>query len=514
MNRSRTTNSILNIFVGIGGYAVNTILGLVCRMVFTRTLAADYLGVNGLFTNILTMLSLAELGIGSAIVYALYKPLAENDRNKVASLVSFYGKCYRIIGCVVAISGLVLIPFLDFLIHEPPAIKENLYILYLLYLFNTASTYFFSYRASLLTAAQQNYLVTGLNYVITIAQSAIQMVLLVVTRNYMAYLLVQTLGTFIYNVIISNIAKKKYPYITNNDIKPLEKSEKMGLIRNVKALVVIKLSGMLVNNTDNMIITYFKGLITVGYASNYTLISGTINSLLNQIFMGINASVGNYNALESGEQKKSLFDSINLANFWLFGWAAIGICVVSSDIVGLMFGSKYVMSWDIPFILALNFYVLGMQSAVWTYKNTLGLFRPGRYLLLFTAALNLTFSIWLGNMWGLFGIYLATVIARLLTNVWYDPYAVFKYGFRMTVWSYYQKYILYFVTLFAVGGLCYWICAQFYFTAIITLVLKILTCTVIPNLCFYLLFRNRSEFQYLRNKVLSILGKFIHQSAS
>lgn len=141
MKRTRTANSALNIAVGIGGYVVNTVLGLICRMVFTRTLSADYLGVNGLFSNILAMLSLAELGVGSAIVYALYKPLATDEQGKIASLVRFYGKCYRIIGCVVGVVGIMLIPFFKLIIREQPNIHESIYFLYLLFLFNTASTY-------------------------------------------------------------------------------------------------------------------------------------------------------------------------------------------------------------------------------------------------------------------------------------------------------------------------------------------------------------------------------------
>lgn len=507
MERSRTGNSILNIFVGIGGYVINTILGLVCRMVFTRTLAVDYLGINGLFTNILTMLSLAELGIGSAIVYALYKPLATDDKEKIASLVHFYGKCYRIIGCVVGVAGLALLPFLKFLIREQPNIHESLYVIYLLYLFNTASTYFFSYRASLLTAAQKNYLVSGLNYVFTIIQSIVQMVLLVTTHNYMTYLLTQTISVFAYNFLISYIAKKRYPYIVNKDIKPLDKAEKASLAKNIKALVIIKLSGMLVNNTDNMIITYFNGLITVGYASNYTLLSTTLNSLLTQIFTGANASIGNYNALENKEKKKGLFDCLNLANFWLFGWAAVGIFVVSSDIIGVFFGNQYIMDISIPFIIALNFYIVGMQNAVWTFKNTLGLFRPGRYLLLLTAAINLVCSIWLGNIWGLFGIYLATAISRILTNVWYEPYAIFKYGFKMQVRSYYIKYFMFFLVLFLTGGICYILCENIHFSPLLNVIIKMLICTIIPNVFFYLFFGRSSEFRHLFEIVKGIITK-------
>lgn len=506
-NKSRTTYSFLNIFTGVGGYIINTVLGLVCRMVFTRTLATDYLGINGLFSNILTMLSLAELGIGPAIVFALYKPLAINDEEKIATLVNFYGKCYRIIGCVVAIFGLAVMPFLNLIIKDAPDISENLYVIYSLYLFNTASTYFFSYRSSLLSAAQKNYLVVGLNYVITIIQSIIQMGILFLTHNYILYLIIQAIGTLIYNVTISSIAKKRYSFIVKKDIKPLEKEEKASLFKNIKSLVIIKLSGMLVNNTDNIIITYFSGLATVGLSSNYILLSSTINSLLNQIFNGINASVGNHNAVEAKEKRKFLFDAINFANFWFFGWAAIGIFVVSTDIVSVLFGSNYILTNDIPFVLALNFYIVGMQNAVWTYKNTLGLFKYGRYLLFFTAAINLVLSILLGQKYGLFGIYLATSISKLLTNTWYDPYAVFKYGLMSKPINYFKKYILYLVILFATGALCYYVCSLYSFTPIINAILKFITCCIIPNTIFALCFFKTKEFKYLLNILETLLKK-------
>lgn len=509
--KTRTQYSILNIVTGLGGYVINTIIGLVCRMVFTRTLTADYLGVNGLFTNILSMLSLAELGIGSAIVYALYKPLATNDNEKVASLVKFYGKCYQIIGIVVAVVGVLLMPFLNLLITEQPAIKESLYLIYGIYLFNTASTYFFSYRSSLLIAAQQNYIVTGVNYLITVGQSILQMIWLITTHNYIGYLLIQSICTLIYNIIVSYIAKRRFPFIVAKNIKPLDKSEKRGLVKNVQALVIWKISGLLVNSTDNIIITYFNGLAAVGLSSNYTLLSTTINSLLNQLFNGITASVGNLNAIESKEKKMSMFYSINLANFWMFGWASIGIFVVSTDIVHLLFGESYVLPISIPFVIALNFYMVGMQSAVWTFKNTLGLFRPGRYLLIVTALINLVCSIWLGNKWGLFGILFATAISRAFTNTWYDPYAVFKYGFQTSVVPYFIRYFKYTVILIITGSLCYEICSLFHFSIFVNVVLKFLICCIIPNLIFLLCFSRTNEFEYFRQLFKRLINKIFHR---
>ena len=217
-NKSRTEYSMLNLIAGIGGYVVNTILGFICRMVFVKYLSADYLGVNGLFTNILTMLSLAELGIGGAIVYALYKPLAEHDDKKIASLMKVYGTAYRYIGLAIGVVGLCLLPFLNVIITTKPNISESIYLLYLLNLFNTVITYFYSYKSSLLIAAQQNYIVVGINYTITILQSIFQMVALYLTRNYLVYLLIQTAGTFIYNISVSMFATKRFPCMQDKNI--------------------------------------------------------------------------------------------------------------------------------------------------------------------------------------------------------------------------------------------------------------------------------------------------------
>lgn len=391
MNKSRTYYSVLNITTGIGGYIINTILGFICRIVFVRCLSSDYLGINGLFTNILTMLSLTELGIGSAIVYALYKPLAEHDEEKIATLVKFYGTAYKIIGIVIAILGLMIMPFLNVIIRNQPNISENIYCIYLLYLFNTSSSYFFSYRSSLLMAAQQSYIVTGINYIITILQSILQMIYLVLTREYYGYLIIQSIGIFIYNFTVSKIAVKKFPYIVKKNIKELEVREKKNLIHNIRDLTIYKLSGLLVNSTDNIIITYFNGLSVSGITSNYTLFTNTLSILINQIFNGVNASIGNYNALSNNKEKEMMFNNINFINFWLFGWASIGIIFVSSDLVNLCFGFDYVMPIYIPIVLAINIYTVGMQNAVWTFKNTLGIFHYGRFMQMGTAILNIIF---------------------------------------------------------------------------------------------------------------------------
>ena len=506
-NRSRTEYSILNILTGVGGYFLNTVLGFVCRMVFVKCLSADYLGVNGLFTHALTMLSFAELGVGGAIVYALYKPLAENDEEKITSLMRLYSKAYRIIGIMIAAIGLVLMPFIDLIIQEQPNILVSIYLLYAINLFNTASSYFFSYRTSLLIAAQRNYIVGGISYAIAIGQSILQLVFLLKFRNYLGYLLIQTAGTFLYNIIVSYVAGRQFPFIRRKNVRPLPKDEQRVLFSHIRDLMVYKVAGLLVNSTDNILIPFFNALATTGVASNYTLLVNTLNSLLSQVFNGLTASIGNHNAVESREKRFELFSFLNMMNFWIFGWAALGIFFCSSDLVQLCFGEEYVLSREIPFIMALNFFSVGMMNAVWTYKHTLGLFHYGRFIQFFTGILNIFFSVLLGTYWGLFGILAATFFARAFTSLWYDPYAVFKYGFEKSPTAYVKRTVKYIVVLLVAAALC-----QLSFSIIggslvsITL-LKILLCSVMTNLVFMVAFCRTAEFEMLKRFIRKIVAK-------
>lgn len=495
----------MNIFASFVGYGLNVLLSFICRMVFVRCLAEEYLGISGLFTNILSVLSLSELGIGTAIVYALYKPIAEDDKKKIASLMRFYGIAYKAVGIFIFIVGVACLPFLKIIIREVPNIPESLRIIYLLYLFSTASSYFFSYRSSIITASQRNFVVLGISYAVVVIQNIVQIIVLLTTKNFMAYLIIQVVCTYVTSVLISRKAKEDYPYICEKNIEPLTKGECWRLFKDIKALTVSKLSGILVNNTDNIVITYFNGLITTGAASNYTLLSSTLSALVNQVFGSMTASIGNVNAVESDERKFFYFKAINMANFWLYGWGAIGMSLVSSDIVALCFGNHYVLASEIPLILAINFYMVGMQSAVWTYKTTLGLFRYGQYILLITAALNIIGDIVLGSQWGLFGIFAATAISRALTNCWYDPYAVFKYGLHKNPLQYFGIYLKYLIVICLTGGICTTICNKIVFSPAVNVICKLVVCSLIANFLFIICFYHTREFQYIVEKMRSLI---------
>ncbi len=505
--KSRIENSMRNMTANFVGYFLSTLLAYITRIFLLRFLSAEYLGINGLFSNILSMLSLAELGVGSAMGFALYKPIADNDENKIASLMRFYKRAYQIIGCVICAVGLMLLPVIGLVIQEEPNISENLTVLYLIFLFDTVISYFFSYKGALLVAAQKNYITAAISYVVTIVQHLLQIIILAVFRSYIPYLLVKTVGVVVNNLMTAHIANREYPFILKKEITPLDKQEKRTFFVNIKALTVNKLCTILVNNTDNIVITYFNGLITTGIASNYSQLMSILSQLVSQIYSGMTASIGNLNASADKEQKHNFFKMMNLSAFWTYSWAAIGLAFVSTDIVKLCFGQEYVLDVSIPIIMALNLYVTGINNSVYTFKGTMGLFRYGQYLLIATALINLILDVVLGKMYGLVGIYAATLIARLLTNAWYEPYVIYKHGFQKNYGIYLRTYVKY-ALLFAISaGVCGFLCAQCAFSLILNLILKVLICTVIPFSVYWIGFHRTPEFAYMIELIKKVLTR-------
>lgn len=508
---SRITYSIRNITTGFLGQAIQTILGFVSRTIFIKCLATEYLGVSGLFTNILSILSLAELGVGSAIAYALYKPLADRDEYKVSALMNFYSKAYKIIGISVAIVGLSVLPFIKFIINDAPNIEENIYLIYFLYLFNTVITYFFSYKNTIIVGDQKKYISLTIGYIINCLQTISQVFILLITKDFLLYLITQSIFSVIYNISISITADKMYPYLKKNKTAQIDNETKKELGVNIKSLMIIKLSGVLVNNTDNIIISKFLGLSIVGLCSNYNLLTSIITSVLTQLFSGITASVGNVNAKESNEKKEDIFNVINFINFWLFGFSAICIALLSNDVIKLWIGEKFVLPISIPLILAINFYMVGMQNAVWIYKDTMGLFKQGRYLLLVTGSVNIVLSIVLGKYIGLFGILVATAISRALTNTWYDPFVIYKYGLKKSPISYFIRYIKFAIIIGLILVINGFLCSLVKGNILTVVIMKAIICTLVSNIIIIAIFYKTNEFRYILNIVKRIIGnlKFV-----
>ncbi|HCH28268.1 MAG TPA: hypothetical protein DEW35_02050 [Ruminococcaceae bacterium] len=516
MEKSRTQKSLINVAFSLGSQGVELILKVVGRTIFIRYLAIEYLGVNGLFGEILTVLSLAELGVGSALGYALYKPLREDNKPRIAALMELYRKSYFAIGVSVAVVGAVLIPFLKFIVKDPGEIGKQLVPIYLFYLFNTSITYFYSYKGSLLNADQKNYIVQTIKECSNIARTALQIVVLVIWRNFYAYLLIESVCIFANNIVVSRFVDKKYRYIkTLKGKEKLDKQSIKQIVNNVKALFITKVSTILVNSTDNTIISAICGIVITGYYSNYVMFTTLIFTVLSQLFSSLYPSIGNLNAEGDRAHSRLVFDGLMLSSFWLFSIAAIGLFVMVNDVIWLWLGeARFVLPAAIVVIVSVNIYMRGVHSDVWLFKDSFGLFVYGQYMTFFTAVLNIVLSFVFGKAlyrfganWSLFGILLATAVSRILTNTWYDPWMLFKHGFKQSVLRFYAEYLGYAVLLVATGFVTYIVAGLVPVTGWPTLFAKFVITLVLPNIIYLALFFKSRRFQYIKERLLSVFRK-------
>ena len=298
MEETRTAHTLRIIKSSAILYIVTKIMSFIVKTVFIRVMTTDYLGVNGLFGNILSFLNFTELGIGSAIIYHLYKPVAENNIPKIKSLMQFYKKAYYIIALIILVGGLCVIPFMDFIIKEPPNIHENLIIIYLIFLFQTVSSYFFSYKRSIIFTNQKNNITNYIDCIANVIANILELIVLIITKSFILYLITAAICAIITNIVIAYKANKMYPYLKEKNIDALNKKEKSNIFKSVKALAVYQLGEVVLYSSDNIIISVMLNITMVGLCSNYVLLLDTVKVIFNQIMGGMDASVGNLNASE------------------------------------------------------------------------------------------------------------------------------------------------------------------------------------------------------------------------
>ena len=392
----RVKSSIKNIATGLIGQMLLLVTNFVTRTVFINILGSTYLGVSGLFSNILSLLSLAELGVGQAITFSLYKPIAENDTDKINSLMAIYKKIYLGIFAFVLLVGMSLAPFLQYIIKDFDKIP-HITIIYILYVINSAASYLFVYRNTLITASQKNYIVHQISYIFSILMMVLQIVGLVIFKNYFVYLITQICMVICQNIVTAVIAGKIYPELNTKKAKNLDPEEKDGLIKNIKSLMIYKVGTLALNSTDNILISAFVGIVKVGLYSNYNLISTSVTGFLSTIFGNLTASIGNLNAVETKEKKIEMFNIINLATFWLYGVCCVCMFCVANAFITAWIGEEYLLSYRELFIIVLNAYVAGMLFAPFNYRQTMGLFVYGKMRPIISAAINIVASVILGK---------------------------------------------------------------------------------------------------------------------
>ena len=502
--RSRTENSIINSAMSIVTQVLTVVLNFAVKTVFIKMLNDEYLGVNGLFTNIITMLSLADLGIGIAIPYSLYKPLAKKDEHKINVLMNFYKKVYTIIGIAVLLIGLSLTPFLGLIIKDIPKNVPHLSLIYILFVIHSASSYFFVYKKFLIDSDQKGYITSRIIFTFSTLLSIIQIILLVTTKNYILFLLSSIILVIIQNIYISSKANKLYPFIKNKTDEKLEKEDMEGIKKNVSSLFIYKVGTVIMNGTDNIIISKFIGLIIVGFYSNYVLIINSITTVLNQIFNAITSSIGNLVVTTNKKRSKEVYDNLNFANFWLYALFGVCIIVLINPFINIWIGKKYVMGFSIVFLLVLNFYVLGMQSVTNSFRNAYGLFWIAKYRPIIMVIINIVISVVLVQFIGIEGVLIGTLISRLVTTAWLDPYIVHKYGFEISPKSYYFDYLKYLVIFIAISIILNYFVSMIAINNIFILILIAILVVIIVNVILVLLFFKTSEFNYFYDKIKKI----------
>jgi len=504
MEKSRTKNTVRNFSSGALVQLINKLMAFVVRTVFIKVLSTEYLGVNGLFTNILTVLSFAELGFGTAIIYNMYKPVSEDDKEKIKSLMKLYKKVYNTIGIIVAICGICVIPFLRYIISDVPDIKENLTVIYLLFLINTVSSYFITYKKSIISAYQQESIINKYTSISYIIKTILEVVFLLSTKNYIIYLIIQIVCTIGQNIAISIKAEKMFPYLKDKDVQTISKDKRNKIFSDVKAMAVYKFAGTILDGTDNIIISALFGVNLVGICSNYILIISSVTSVIRSALNSITASIGNLNVMCDKIKKEQIFYQMLFITFVIFNFCSIAILILINPFIKLWIGEQYLLSNLIVFSLGLNMFVDGSRLTGYTFRTTLGLFVKGKNVPVFTAIINIILSILLGRMIGVSGVFFATAISRLVTNIWFDPYLIHKYELNTPMNKFFKKYILYILTFLINYIICY-VITSFIGEGIINFVLKITLVCIIPNLTVCVMFYRTEEVKGIKEKISSLI---------
>lgn len=512
MNKStsRSENLMRNVFISVISQIVILVASFANRTIFIKLLGAEYLGIDGLFGSILSVLSLAELGLGSAIIYNLYKPVAEGNIEKAKQYLSFYATAYRWIIIVVSIIGLVFLPFLKYIIQTEELQEEiNLNIIYILFLANTVSSYFLAHRQAVLMVNQQYRVVSSIQMCVKIVALLVESILLLVFRSYYLYLIIKVSWNYIQAIVISNLAKKRYPELCLRSKKKLSKDELSSVKTNVSALFIRRIGSIVLSSADNLIINGYISTVMVGIYSNYTMIVSSIQTVTVQMFSAMTATIGNFVALKKPKDVEPLFRIYTHSIYIVYGFCCVCLYTLTNNFIRLLWGETYLLPKSTLFIIVLNFFFYGFQTAINVFRDTTGLFVQGKYRALISAAVNVLFSILLVHYMGISGVILATVISRVFVSAWYDPYVLYKHFFKSSVGKYYLRVILY-TLLTSVLCLASDFVAGLFGTGIVPFVLSAavaLSISLLLLLPFIKTRESKEMFKYAGNIVNKIVKK-------
>lgn len=509
MKIDRTKNTIRGFAFGFANKMVAIIFPFIVRTIILNVLGVQYLGLSSLFSSILNILSLAELGFGTALVVSMYKPIAEDDNETVNALLNLYKKIYHIIGTIILCVGLLITPFLNkFIKGEHPA-DINLYILYLIYLLNTVSGYFFfAYRNSLLAAHQRNDIGNIIGIVVSIFTYICQIVALLVFKNYYIYTIFLPITTLLNNIIILLVTKKMYPqYFCKGSI---DNNNKKIIKKQVYALFLHRIGYVVQSSIDNICISAFMGLVLLGKYNNYHYIVVAAQSILTILKQSMVAGIGNSLIVESKDYNKKYFNKILVIMVWLTGWFSTCLMCLYQPFMKIWVGSENMLSLTMVISIVVLFYINEIRGTVGLFKDALGMWYEDRFKPMSISVVNLVLTI-LAAYFGFFeGIILATVTAYLLVGLPWETGVFFKHYMKEKPYKYYLKQLFYFCVNILALGLTYFICSVISDGGIKNFVIKTIICIFVPNIIFIVLNIFNPDFKSLIKsftKGKKIMGK-------
>lgn len=503
---SRVEETVKNSIVSLIIQVVTVVLSFLTRTVLIKTMGEQYLGINGLFGNILNMLSLAELGVGTTIMYFMYRPMVDGDEKKISILMSVYARVYNTIGVVIMLAGLIISPFLGVFMKEVPDIPHLTFI-FTLYVMNMSASYFFSYKSSIINVAQKNYIVNIIRFIFTVVQTVVQLLVLSITRNYILYYSCAIIFSVLANLAVAAKANQMFPYLKKPVKGHLEPSERKQIIKDISAMFSHNIGTFVVYSTDNLIISKFIGIIEVGLYSNYTIILTAVSTFLNLIFDSLTASIGNLMHSESKEKSYDIFRNVFFATCWLVGFCAVCLYVLYNPFITLWIGEKYIFHEYVVFFIVLNFYLGLIRRPVNSFKHTVGLFWNDRYKPLFEAGVNLITSLILVKYFGICGVFMGTTISTLTVCIWLEPYILYNNFYKNNVWEYFSLLFKYMavpvVSILIIQG----ISSLFQEITIESFLVQMFLCVSVPNLLFWAAFKKTTEMKYMEEIFERILSR-------
>ena len=432
----RTDKVIRNGMWSTLSYIVTVLVGMYCQRVFILELGYDLYGLNAMFTSIVTMLSVTELGIGTAIVFSLYKPLAVHDKKKISALISLYKKIYRIIGIIILGGSLTMIPAIPKLTGF--TIKQFI-IPYLIFVCNTSLTYFFTYNQTLLNADQKNYIVSIQTCLVKISYNILQIICIYATHNFALYTLLNFLCVLLGNLFLSHIVKKQYPYLKKYEKEKLKKEETTIIKTKVLALIYHKIGAYLVTGGDNFIISGFLGVATVGYYSNYTFVTNTLKSLILSVVSGFTSGFGNLIAVEDGHKNIKVFKSSRFVYFVLYGTTSVCLFCCIEPFLKVLYTEETILPTSVLWLVVLNYFVYGYSACYGDFRSAAGVFEPDRFLCLIMPIANVIISIVLVRRLGIEGVLIGTFLCYAFKECTVVPWVCSKYIFQSSPYEFWAR---------------------------------------------------------------------------